>query len=140
MICLNYITYINYSMFRLKGSGLMAIINDRLKERRLVLGLTLLEVANFIGVKEATVQRYESGAIKNIKHETIAKLSEILKCSPAYIMGWEDSIVIPKENQFPLTDLEKNIIRIFRTLSPGERDMFLRSIGLEQMSSSIKMA
>ena len=118
----------------------MAIINDRLKERRLVLGLTLLEVANFIGVKEATVQRYESGAIKNIKHETIAKLSEILKCSPAYIMGWEDSIVIPKENQFPLTDLEKNIIRIFRTLSPGERDMFLRSIGLEQMSSSIKMA
>ena len=56
--------------------------------KRLSLGLTLLEVADLVGVKEATMQRYESGEIKNIKHETIVKLSNIFNCTPQYLMGW----------------------------------------------------
>ena len=38
----------------------MAEINDRIKERRLAAGKTLLEVAEYLGVKEATAQRYEA--------------------------------------------------------------------------------
>lgn len=68
----------------------MAIINERIKKRRLELNLTLAEVADLIGVKEATAQRYESGAIKSISHETICKLSETLHCSPSYLMGWDE--------------------------------------------------
>ncbi|MCM3041681.1 helix-turn-helix domain-containing protein [Paenibacillus motobuensis] len=70
----------------------MSIINERIKERRLALDLTLLDVAEFLGVKEATAQRYESGDIKNIKHETIVRLAELFKCSPAYLMGWENEL------------------------------------------------
>lgn len=69
----------------------MPTIHDRLKSQRLKMGYTLAEIADIIGVKEATVQRYESGEIKNIKHDTITKLAEILKCSPSYLMGWDDS-------------------------------------------------
>ncbi|MBH1941682.1 helix-turn-helix domain-containing protein [Mobilitalea sibirica] len=68
----------------------MSILNERIKERRLALDMTLLQVAEALGVKEATVQRYESGEIKNIKHETIAQLAEIFHCPPGYLMGWED--------------------------------------------------
>lgn len=68
----------------------MSIINQRIRERRIALGLTLLDVAEFLGVKEATAQRYESGAIKSIGHETVSALSEILKCSPSYLMGWDE--------------------------------------------------
>ena len=68
----------------------MALINDRIKERRQNLSLTLLQIADFLNVTEATVQRYESGDIKNIKHETVLKLATILKCSPAYLMGWDE--------------------------------------------------
>lgn len=68
----------------------MVSVNDRIKQRRNSLGLTLLEVAEKLGVKEATAQRYESGAIKSIKHETIVKLADILKCDPAYLMGWQE--------------------------------------------------
>ena len=46
----------------------MPTIHDRLKSQRLKMGYTLAEIADIIGVKEATVQRYESGEIKNIKH------------------------------------------------------------------------
>jgi len=68
----------------------MAVINERIKERRLALDMTLLQVAELLGIKEATMQRYESGEIKNIKHETIVKLAEIFNCSPEYLMGWSN--------------------------------------------------
>lgn len=68
----------------------MSILNERIKTRRLALDLTLSEVADYLGVKEATAQRYESGEIKNIKHETIVSLAELFKCTPAYLMGWEE--------------------------------------------------
>ena len=70
----------------------MSVLQLRLKERRLACGYTLLEVAEKLGVKEATVQRYESGSIKNIPHETIVALSRVLNCSPSYLMGWADKI------------------------------------------------
>jgi Predicted transcriptional regulator len=70
----------------------MAILNDRIREMRIKRGYTLAYVAEKLGIKEATMQRYESGEIKNIKHETITSLSEILNCSPSYLMGWEQSI------------------------------------------------
>lgn len=73
----------------------MSVLQGRIKERRLTLGMTLLEVANQLGVKEATMQRYESGEIKNIKHESIVKLAKIFNCSPAYLMGWEETQPIP---------------------------------------------
>jgi len=55
----------------------MSEITKRLKELRLKNGYTLAELAELINVKEATVQRYESGEIKNLKHDTVVKLAEI---------------------------------------------------------------
>jgi SOS-response transcriptional repressor LexA/DNA-binding Xre family transcriptional regulator len=68
----------------------MGKLNERIKKQRLAHSLTLLQVAEHIGVKEATVQRYESGEIKNIKHETILGLAKLFGCSPQYLMGWSD--------------------------------------------------
>ncbi len=65
-------------------------LQKRIKQRRLECGYTLAEVAELIDVKESTVQRYESGEIKNLKYDTMVKLANIFKCSPAYLMGWTD--------------------------------------------------
>ncbi len=65
--------------------------NKRLKAARLDANLTLLEVAKELGVSEATVQRYESGAIKNIKIETIKKLANLYKITPSYLVGWTEN-------------------------------------------------
>ena len=54
--------------------------------------MTLLEVANALGVREATAQRYESGEIKNLKQKTLLEMSRIFNCSPAYLMGWEEMV------------------------------------------------
>ncbi len=65
-------------------------LHERIKKCRLDSGMTLLEVANALGVREATAQRYESGEIKNLKQATVLEMAKIFGCSPAYLMGWED--------------------------------------------------
>ena len=54
-------------------------------------------------------------------------------------MGWDES-VNANSDSFKLSDLEKDIIRKFRTLNDGERAMFLRSIGVEEKREMEKMA
>ena len=63
-------------------------LNERIKEMRTLKNMTLLEVAEILGVKEATMQRYESGEIKNIKHDTVVMMADIFGCTPCYLMGW----------------------------------------------------
>lgn len=66
-------------------------ISKKLKKRRKELSLTMLEVAQKVGVSEATVSRWESGDIANMRRDKIALLANALQVTPAYIMGWEDT-------------------------------------------------
>lgn len=63
-------------------------LSDVIKKRRSELGLTLLDIAKKMDVNEATVQRWESGNIKSLRQGRLAQLAEILKVSPAELMGW----------------------------------------------------
>lgn len=72
----------------------MSNLSQVLKERRKSLGLTLAQIADQVGVTEATVQRWESGNIKSVRPEKIAKLSEILQVSPASLMGIGDNSIL----------------------------------------------
>jgi transcriptional regulator with XRE-family HTH domain len=65
-------------------------MSDIIKKRRDELDLTLLDIAKKMGVSEATVQRYESGSIKNIRQDKIGKLAAALQLTPAQLLGWED--------------------------------------------------
>lgn len=65
-------------------------IGQKIKLYREKRGKTLQGVAEHLGVTEATVQRYESGNIKNLKLDTISKIASYLNVSPAYLMGWEE--------------------------------------------------
>lgn len=91
----------------------MGILNDRIKYRHQQLGYTLLYIADQLGVKEATVQRYESGDIKNIKHETVVSIAEILRCDPAYLMGWQESPI----SSSSLSADEDKLLNIYKTLN-----------------------
>lgn len=70
----------------------MENLSTVLKKRRKELGLTLAQIADQMGVAEATVQRWESGNIKSIRYDKIDKLSEILKVNPASFMGWSGDV------------------------------------------------
>ena len=74
-------------------------INNILQQRRKELGLTQLDVAEAVGVSEATISRWESGDIDNMKRNRIAAYAKVLQISPSVIMGIEDNKdLLPIEN------------------------------------------
>lgn len=98
----------------------MGSLSDTLKRRRRDLGLTLAQIADQMGVTEATVQRWESGNIKSLRHGKIAKLAEVLHVSPAEIMGWDDEGKIEKPASISADGWEAEAIQLLRSLSEDE--------------------
>ena len=64
-------------------------VKDIIREKRLELGMTMKEVADKVGVSEATISRWESGEIENMRRGAISSLAKALHISPNEIMGWE---------------------------------------------------
>lgn len=84
----------------------MSALSEVMKKRRKELGLTLAQIADAVGVTEATAQRWESGNIKSVRHEKITLLANILKVSPADLMGWEIKSDYSK-NLRPMPEMKK---------------------------------
>lgn len=59
-----------------------------IKTHRLRLGLSQRELGEKVGVNKAAVQKWESGAVQNIKKHTIIQLSEIFGISPNELFGY----------------------------------------------------
>ena len=74
------------------------MMNNYLSQRRRELGLTQKEVADAVGVAEATVSRWESGEIANMRRDRIAALAKVLQCTADFIMNGEDA----ETEKFPL--------------------------------------
>lgn len=67
-------------------------IGDRIKERRLDLGMTQEELADKVGFKtRASVSRLEGGD-RNIPLSKLKKLAEVLETTVGYLMGMEDNM------------------------------------------------
>lgn len=73
------------------------MISNIMKNKRLEAGLTLKQIADKMGVTEATVQRWESGNIKSLRQGRIVQLAEILHTSPTILMGWDEK---PKKGRW----------------------------------------
>ncbi len=105
---------------------------QNIKERRKELGLTLAEIAKMVGVTEATVQRWESGNIKNLRQERIASLAVALGTTPAYLMGWENESTNEEKPPTPEEQEQeartKEFIELFRLLPPEYQVLILTQI------------
>ena len=66
-------------------------IGERIRRRRLDLGLSADDVAAALGKNRATVYRYESNDIEKLPTTVLEPLAEVLKTTPAYLMGWDDT-------------------------------------------------
>lgn len=64
-------------------------LKKNIKKYRLAKKMTLDELAEKIGIKKSTLQRYESGVITNIPSDKIEKMAEVFGIKPSILMGWE---------------------------------------------------
>lgn len=99
-----------------------------LRERRLELGLTMLEVAQAVGVSEAAISRYENGSIKNMRRDRIIKYANALQVDPTEFLKLDDSApesepsltTRPEYRGFAVLDHDNiYMIPIYRTVSAG---------------------
>ena len=67
-------------------------IGQRIKTRRIQLGLSVDDVSKIIGKNRATVYRYESHEIEKFDIAVLEPLAIALKTTPAYLMGWTEEI------------------------------------------------
>lgn len=77
----------------------MCEIANKIKSRRIQLGLTLEDVAQAVGVGRSTVRKWETGMIKNMGRDKIAALAKVLQISPVEL--------VPMPNQTRSEDDER---------------------------------
>ena len=97
----------------------MCEIANKIKARRLELGLTLEDVAQAVGVGRSTVRKWETGMIKNMGRDKIAALAKVLQISPVELVPAagsvrsEDEELIEALHQNPklrlLFDIQRNL-------------------------------
>ena len=111
-------------------------IGKMLRERRNELSLTQRQVANHVGVTEATVSRRESGDIDNMCRDKIASLAKVLRMSPLLIMGDDRVFCV----QVPSISEELNLIDDYRTFSPEDKKFIFGMIKRLLPASSANVA
>ena len=102
---------------------------DKIKARRQELGLTLEDVGQIVGVSKTTIQRWESGEIKNQRRDKIVKLAQALQTTPANLMGWADAGATAPEQQRQLPGANEQLENLFHDieqLPPEQQKHFLK--------------
>lgn len=73
-----------------KVGDFMATLYDRIKSRRIELGLTVEELAHKMGYKDkSSISKIENGKA-DIPQSKIAAFADALETTTAYLMGWEE--------------------------------------------------
>lgn len=82
-------------------------IGEYIKKLRTENGYSQEELGSLLGVQRAAVQKWECGTVKNLKRETIKKLSEIFSVDPSSFidndyMSYDNIFPMPKMNRIPI--------------------------------------
>lgn len=85
---------------------------DRIKQRRIALGLSADELATRIGKSRATIYRYENGDIENMPTPILEPLAKALETTPAQLMGWKSSTESTENVFYP--NMTQNVIKQMR--------------------------
>lgn len=98
-------------------------IGSRIRERRQELGISVQEIAFRLHMSKATIHRYESGDIRNIKLPVIESLAKELKCNAVWLIGKSDRKEAASEivGNKRYNDIEKLIDDVIEHIKYTER-------------------
>lgn len=99
-------------------------IGERIKARRIELGMSQDELAKKIGYKSrSSINKIEIGSLQ-LRQKKIKEIAVALETTPSYIMGWDEEK--PASNNE--TDLSNEFIKLFTQLTSEERKLILAQI------------
>ncbi len=101
-------------------------VGDRIKRRRLDLGLSVNSLAKATGLHRATIYRYENNSIENLPVDALCPIAEALSVSPAYLMGWD----VEEPTIDNLSEKEKALVLAYRN-NPSMREAVDKLLGIK---------
>ena len=98
----------------------MATLGDRIKERRLSLGMTQLTLAQKLGYKDkSTIAKIEVGS-NDIPQSKIVAFAKALDTTPAYLMGWTEETSAPTLTRKDKRDIQDALDEMKQQLLDGD--------------------
>lgn len=67
-------------------------IGKRIQQRRKALNISVVDVASYTGLSKATIHRYESGDIKDIKLPVLETIAVMLDVNPLWLIGKSETM------------------------------------------------
>ena len=97
----------------------------RIRERRIALGMTQEELAMACGYTgRSSINKIEMDA-RNVPLEKLVLISQSLRVSPSYLMGWADA---PFSEDLDRQEKESEIQQLFDLLTPDRQDIILKLV------------
>ena len=113
----------------------MCEIANKIKARRLELGLTLEDVAQAVGVGRSTVRNWETGMIKNMGRDKLIALAKVLRMSAVELVPVEPK---PSANMMDLSKTEHEIILAFRQADPSTRSAVCAVLHVDEVKTPVQ--
>lgn len=107
----------------------MCEIANKIKARRIQLGLTLEDVAQAVGVGRSTVRKWETGLIKNMGRDKIALLAKVLQISPVELVPMPDKTVSEDDERLEALHQDPRLCLLFdrsRKMSHADVEFMLQ--------------
>ena len=102
-------------------------IGEKIKNRRLTLGMSQRELARRMGYSDnSTLNRIEKGSV-DVTQAKVVQFSKALNCSIAYLMDWEEDKQKTTDEQM-LSDGERKLLSLFRQVPEEMQDVVLEMI------------
>lgn len=115
-------------MFQTEGVSMQDFAKN-LSKRRLQLGLTYQALSERTGLSKSTLQRYETGAIKNIPQSKLNILAQGLNTTIPELLGYEDYAGIPDSYPAFQRMLESLGFELETTIMPEDDQVYYQSQG-----------
>lgn len=106
-------------------------MGDRIKFLRRQKGITQEELGQIVGVQKAAVQKWESGMTKNLKRDTIEKLSNYFGVRPSFLMGMDEEELKGEYNKNEILKAvlgDITMLPIVGTIRAGEPILAMESV------------
>ena len=105
----------------------MTTLGERIRSRRIELGLTQAELAAKVGyTNKSTIGKIENGNM-DITQSKVVQLANALETTVAYVMGWEE--------EERLHEFEKQVNDLLDQMTDEQKTMFL-SLGRALIDAS----
>lgn len=86
-------------------------VGERMRRRRILLGLTQDQVADALGISYQQIQKYETGA-NRISAGRLAQIAEVLEVLPGWFFGVPEAGDTPGNSSRAVIELVRNFSRI----------------------------